>query len=81
VTTVEPEGRRLLIAEEHALVHDGRERVSDYQFVMRCWTHPEIGALLAQHGFTDVQFFGAYDPAVRAGATDRLVVVARSAES
>ena len=77
VTTLDPENRRLLISERHALVDQGNERVSDYQFVMRCWERDELSALLAGHGFGNVRWFGAYEPGIEAGATDRLVTVAQ----
>jgi SAM-dependent methyltransferase len=78
VTELDPEHRRLLISEEHALVVEGRERVSACQFVMRCWTHDELRSTLSRCGFQDVAYFGAYDPAVEAGFTDRIVAVAVS---
>jgi SAM-dependent methyltransferase len=55
----------------------GDERVSDYQFVMRCWEREELGMLFAHHGFGNIQYFGAYDHSVELGATDRLVAVAQ----
>jgi hypothetical protein len=51
--------------------------VSDYHFVMRCWERAELDVLLACHGFGKVLYFGAYDPGVAVGATDRLVAVAQ----
>ena len=77
VTAVDPDTRRLVISEQHALVRDGMERVSEYQFVMRCWEREEVRAMLVRHGFGNVEYFGAYDPAVAAGATDRLAIVAQ----
>lgn len=77
VTELDRENRQLLISERHALVHRGVERVSDYQFVMRCWDHRELSAALARHGFGNIAYFGAYDPHIEAGATDRLVAVAQ----
>ena len=80
VTALDPDNRQLVISERHALVDEhGAEHVSDYQFVMRCWTRDELTAALARHGFCDALFFGAYDPGVEAGATDRLVAVAQRA--
>jgi SAM-dependent methyltransferase len=79
VTSIDVESRRLLIAERHALVHHGRARVSDYQFVMRCWERDELGAALARYGFGNIRYFGAYDPSIGVGATDRLVAVAQIA--
>ena len=77
VTALDPEHRRVLIGERHALVEQGKERVIDYQFAMRCWERHELDAQLEKHGFGDVRCFGAYDPGVDVGATDRLVAVAQ----
>jgi hypothetical protein len=55
----------------------GPERSSDYVFVMRCWTRDEPAAGLSSHGFQRIAYFGAFDPAVEAGRTDRIVAVAR----
>jgi hypothetical protein len=75
VTALEHDNRQMLISERHELVTGGEERVSDYNFVMRCWERDELNALLARHHFGELSCFGAYDPGVAAGATDRLVVV------
>jgi SAM-dependent methyltransferase len=77
VTALDLENRQLLISERHELVERGEERVSDYHFVMRCWEREELNGLLARYGFGRVSCFGAYNPAVAIGATDRLVVVAQ----
>jgi SAM-dependent methyltransferase len=77
VTSVDAANRQLLIAERHELIGEGDERACDYRFVMRCWERPELDKLLTQHGFGNVSYFGAYDPDVPVGATDRLVVVAQ----
>jgi len=45
--------------------------------VMRCWERNELDTLLGRHHFGELSCFGAYDPSVPAGATDRLVVVAQ----
>jgi SAM-dependent methyltransferase len=79
VTALDHENRQLLISERHELVLGGGEHVSDYNFVMRCWERDELNILLARHHFGELSFFGAYDPDVPAGATDRLVVVAQRA--
>jgi SAM-dependent methyltransferase len=79
VTALDHENRQLLISERHELVLGGEEHVSDYNFVMRCWERDELNILLARHHFGELSFFGAYDPDVPAGATDRLVVVAQRA--
>jgi len=77
ITELDRENRRLLLSERHTLVTDGHERSSDYQFVMRCWTREELESGLARAGFGEVACFGAYDAAVGAGDTDRLVAVAQ----
>ena len=77
ITELDRENRRLLLSERHTLVTDGQERSSDYQFVMRCWTREELESGLARAGFGEVACFGAYDAAVGAGDTDRLVAVAQ----
>jgi hypothetical protein len=53
------------------------DSVSDYEFVMRCWDRAELEGRLAHHGFGNAAYFGAYDPEIQSGATDRLVVVAQ----
>lgn len=68
--------RQLRIAERHVLAGASETTTADYDFVMRCWTRDELDGLLAPTGFTAVEYQGAYDLAVRVGATDRLVVVA-----
>jgi SAM-dependent methyltransferase len=77
VTTLDSDSRGLVISERHALVRDGVEQVADYKFMMRCWERDELRAVLARHGFSSMEWFGAYDPAVAVGGTDRLVVVAQ----
>jgi len=77
LTDLDPPTRRLLIKETHTLEGGGLERSWDYEFVMRCWTPIELHSLLRLNGFDSIAYFGAYDPAVAQGATDRLVAVAR----
>ena len=77
VTALDPEHCLLIVSEQHVVVESGQERVSDYQFVMRCWTAGELQSVLRRTGFQSVAYFGAYDASVEAGATDRLVAVAR----
>ena len=76
VTRVDPGTRRLLVEERHTLRAGGTERVSAYDFQMRCWTREELEARMSRAGFGRVEFFGAYERARPAGATDRLVCVA-----
>ena len=77
VTDVDATARRLIVAERHTLDDNGRERSADYEFVMQCWTRDELDACLRRAGFGAAAWFGAYDAAVAAGATDRLVAVAQ----
>ena len=77
ITALDPENRQLLISERHELIKEGAARISDYHFVMRCWETEELNAMLARHGFGKVSCFGAYDPGVAIGVTDRVVVVAQ----
>jgi 2-polyprenyl-3-methyl-5-hydroxy-6-metoxy-1,4-benzoquinol methylase len=76
-TELHPERHLLLLSETHTLVTDAGEHSSDYRFVMRCWTRSELESAFESGGFGSVAYFGAYDPAIDAGATDRLVAVAQ----
>ena len=78
VTTLDAEARRLISAECHTLERDGQERSSACEFIMQCWTRDELESWLPQAGFSRVAFFGAYDPGIPSGETDRLVVVAET---
>ena len=76
------ENRRFILSERHTLLDDRQERSSDYQFVMRCWTRAELHSrTLTSAGFAKVTYFGAYDEAVQAGRTDRLVAVAQLSDA
>ena len=77
MTALDPEARRLIVTERHTLEVDDHERSSDYQFVMQCWTRDELQSWLCEAGFGAITCFGAYDPAVAAGDTDRLVTLAQ----
>ena len=77
VTELDVPTRRLMVKEQHTLEVDGQEHSSNYEFVMRCWTPAELQSLLHLNGFSSVRCFGAYDPAVGPGETDRLVAVAQ----
>jgi SAM-dependent methyltransferase len=77
VTRLDHQTRQLLISEEHTLKTSGDdERVSTYDFVMRCWTREELQSRLTAAGFESVEFFGGYDRETRVEATDRIVCVA-----
>jgi len=77
VTELDPTDRRLIVSERHTLNDNGSEICSDYVFVMRCWTREELHSSLRLSGFGAITCFGAYDSAVGAGATDRLVAVSQ----
>jgi SAM-dependent methyltransferase len=81
ITDLDPERHQLLLSETHTLVDDAGEHSSDYRFVMRCWTRSELESVFVRNGFMSVAYFGAYDPAIHAGATDRLVAVAPLSDS
>ena len=81
ITELDVQTRQLLVKERHTLEVNGLEHASDYEFVMRCWTPIELQSLLLLNGFGLVAYFGAYDPAVAAGETDRLVAVAQKSEA
>lgn len=78
-TRLDPATRQLRIAERHVLIGATRTTEADYDFVMRCWTRDELDRFLDEAGFAAVEYAGAYDRAVPAGATDRLVVTATRA--
>ena len=50
---------------------------TDHSFVMRCWERDELLSHLQACGFTSLDWFGAYEPAIAPGSADRLVVVGR----
>lgn len=80
-TELDPERRQLLLSETHTLVDAAGEHSSHYRFVMRCWTRSELDSALERGGFRTVEYFGAYDPAILAGATDRVVAVAQRSDA
>ena len=75
-TRLDYEKRQLRVFERHVLQKSGTEVVSEYDFVMRCWTREELQSNLTQAGFNSILYFGDYDRNVPIGATDRIVVVA-----
>jgi len=75
LTALDRENRRLLISERHELIDHGVPQISEYEFVMRCWDREELNLMLARHGFEQTSCFGAYDPGIPVGGTDRLVAV------
>jgi SAM-dependent methyltransferase len=67
--------RCLHVSERHTLERHGGEEVSEYGFVMRCWTQEELHTSLSDAGFGSTAYFGDYDSHARAGSTDRIVAV------
>ena len=76
VTRLDHRTRQLHISEQHTLKTSGGESVSDYDFVMRCWTREELQSRLTAAGFESVEYFGGYDRGSVIGETDRIVCVA-----
>lgn len=77
VTRLDHQTRRLHISERHTLqTPGGGEDVSDYEFVMRCWTREELQSRLTAAGFESVEYLGSYDRETHAEAADRIVIVA-----
>jgi SAM-dependent methyltransferase len=81
VTELNVTDRQLVLKERHTLKEHGRERSSDYRFVMQCWTRDELDSYLTRFGFGAQTYFGGYAVDVAAGTTDRLVAVAQLART
>lgn len=75
-TRLDHQNRQLHSKERHTLTKDNVETCSTYDFKMRCWTQAELQRGLTQAGFTNIEYFGAYDLMVPIGASDRIVCVA-----
>ena len=73
---LDPSQHLLCLAERHTLTATSQETVSDFNFVMRCWTKGELTTFLFDAGFVLKEYFGAFDATVAVGSTDRLVAVA-----
>jgi SAM-dependent methyltransferase len=76
-TRLDPDSHHLLLSETHTLEDEAGARSSEYDFVMRCWTRPELESSLELAGFGQIVHHGAYDASVPAGASDRLVTVSQ----
>jgi 2-polyprenyl-3-methyl-5-hydroxy-6-metoxy-1,4-benzoquinol methylase len=76
VTRLDQQTRRLLVSERHTLQNRGAVSISTYDFRMRCWTREELQENITEAGLTRVEYWGAYDRDVPAGASDRVVCVA-----
>jgi len=59
VTRLDYETRRLLVTERHILERrNGARFLSEYEFVMGCWTWQELQTNLTKAGFGSVLYFG-----------------------
>ncbi len=76
VTGLDAQTRQLLVYERHTLEKDGVEIVSEYDFIMRCWTKEELHTHLVKAGFGSIVYFGDYDHNIPMSSTDRIVAVA-----
>jgi len=77
VTRLDYETKQLLVAESYILKRDdGLKTVTEYDFVMQCWTRDELHNSLINAGFGSVAYFGDYDSSSPIGSTDRIVAVA-----
>jgi SAM-dependent methyltransferase len=77
VTRLEYETQRLLVAESHILERgDAPKTITEYDFVMQCWTQDELHNNLINAGFGSVAYFGDYKSSSPIGSTDRIVAVA-----
>ena len=77
VTELEYETRQLLVAESHILKRgDAPETITEYDFVMQCWTKDELHNNLLKAGFGSIIYFGDYKSSSPVGSTVRIVAVA-----
>lgn len=76
VTQLDEKARQLLVSERHTLEKDGEKILSEYDFVMRCWTKEELHINLSDAGFHCTKYFGGYDANIPVGSRDRIVAVA-----
>jgi hypothetical protein len=77
VTGLEHETKKLRVAESYILKRDDEVKtVTEYDFVMQCWTPDELHNSLINAGFGSVAYFGDYDSKSPVGSTDRIVAVA-----
>jgi len=75
-TQLDDKTRQLIVSERHTVTRGGVEIVSEYDFIMRCWTREELHNNLAKAGFGSIMYFGGYDCNIPMGSTDRIVAVA-----
>jgi len=77
VTRLEYETKKLWVAESYILKRDDEVKtLTEYDFVMQCWTRDELHNSLINAGFGSVAYFGDYDSSSPIGSTDRIVAVA-----
>jgi len=75
-TQLDDKTRQLIVSECHTVTKDGVETVSEYDFIMRCWTKEKLHNNLVKAGFGSIVYFGDYDRNIPMGSTDRMVAVA-----
>ncbi len=77
LTRLQHEKRQLLVKESYILKRDDElKTLTEYDFVMQCWTSDELQNSLINAGFGSVAYFGDYDAGSPPGSTDRIVAVA-----
>ena len=77
VTRLDKKTRRLCIAESYILERDDAVRtITEYDFVMQCWTRDELHSTLIDAGFDSAVYFGDYNSGCPVGSTDRIIAVA-----
>jgi len=72
-TRLDDKARRLLVSERYTLEENHVAIVSEYDFIMRCWTKEELNGNLANAGFGTIVCFGDYNRNIPVGSTDRIV--------
>jgi SAM-dependent methyltransferase len=74
VSCLDHKKRQLFVTEGHSFGQGNVSVVTEYKFVMRCWTKGELCTGLDRAGFT-ADLFGGYDQTKLVGSTDRIVAV------
>lgn len=75
-TQLDNKTRRMLVNERYTIEKDDEDIVSEYNFIMQCWTKEELHNNLVNTGFGSIVYFGDYDRNIQMGSTDRIVAVA-----
>jgi len=75
VTQLDKKTRRILVNERHIIKKDGKDHISEYNFIMKCWTKEELQINLVNAGFSSIIYFGDYDSNIHVGSSDRIVAI------